>query len=95
MLPRDVDRETRLREISDAARQGRKRPPRALWIAALALFAVCVGGLAIAWYMERDTPPLHRLPAAQTSSTGFGIGLVIGAGVGIALGSLLVLRRKG
>ena len=96
MVPTGVDREARLREIADEAKRDRKRPPRGMWIAAIALSVVCVVGLAIAWIQDHDTPALKHLPAGHDGGeSGLGLGLLIGAGVGIAVGSLIALRRRG
>jgi hypothetical protein len=68
-----------------------------VWIAALVVTAICVGGLAYAlivdWNTEPTSQPLHPT-RTTTSGSGFGIGLVVGIGAGIVIGSLLVLRKR-
>ena len=92
-----MDRETRLREIADAAKQDRKRPSRALWVAALAVSVLCVAGLAIAWIEDRDTIGTTTLPMAdarKVDTNGGYSGVVTGAVVGIVVGSLIAVRRR-
>lgn len=94
MVPTLVDREQRLREITDAARQGRQRPRRGLWIGALVVGLACVGGLAIAWLEDRDTVAVHGLARVPVASSGGGLGLIVGIAVGVVIGSLIALRRR-
>jgi hypothetical protein len=72
-------------------------PSRKLWIVAVVVSVLCVGGLVYALIVERDTPADHRSvtgPVKSTSSSGFGLGVVVGVGAGIVIGSLIALRRK-
>ncbi len=95
MVPTGVDREARLREIADEAKRGRKRPSRGMYLAAIAAAVVCVVGLAIAWIQDRDTPAAMKLPKGHDGGEGgLGTGLVIGAGVGIVVGSLIAVGRR-
>ena len=88
-----VDREARAREIVAAAR-ARTRTSRSLWIVAIVVSVLCVGALAVALFQDRDTvaeKPLTARPAEPSS--GFRIGLLLGLGVGIAIGGVVVRRR--
>lgn len=73
-----------------------QRPSRNLWIAAIVVSLVCVGGLAYGLIMDWNTPAAHTLPRgpAAPSGTGFGLGLLIGVGVGVVLGSIVALRKS-
>lgn len=73
------------------------KPTRRLWIAAISLSVLCVGGLSYALYAEWNTEPTRGLePAhrAATSGSGFSIGLVIGIAAGVVLGSLIATRKR-
>ncbi len=75
-----------------------QRPSRKLWIVALLLSSLCVGGLVYALIVERDTPAEHRSttgPVTTGGSSGFGLGLLVGIGAGIVIGSLIALRKRG
>jgi hypothetical protein len=69
-----------------------------MWIAAIAVSILCVGGLAYALIVEwntepsRGAEPAHR---AATGGSGFTIGIVIGIAAGVVLGSLLATRKRG
>jgi hypothetical protein len=70
-----------------------------MWIAALALSAICVAGLVYALVADWDAEPDKRLDdrsarQVRGGGSGFGLGLGIGIGAGIVLGSLIALRRK-
>ena len=72
-------------------------PSRTLWIAAVLISALCVGGLVYALIVERDTRAEHRSttgPVASGDSGGFGLGVIVGIGAGILIGSLIAVRRK-
>jgi hypothetical protein len=91
----DPDVEARARAIELAARAGRKPLPRGVWIAALVVSVVSVAGLAIAWWQDHDTvstTPLARHPSAEGG--GMWVGVLVGLGVGIAIGSLFALKKK-
>lgn len=91
----DPDVEARARAIELAARAGRKPLPRGVWIAALVVSVVSVTGLAIAWWQDHDTvstTPLERHPSAEGG--GMWVGVLVGLGVGIAIGSLFALKKK-
>ena len=71
-------------------------PSRTLWIIAIAISVLCVGGLVYALIAERDTPAEHRSTSGpvSTGSSGFGLGVIVGVGAGIVIGSLIAVRRK-
>lgn len=75
------------------------QPSRRMWIVALVLSVLCVGGLGYALVSEWNTPASrHDLPTQRQVSSGgsgFGLGLVIGIGAGVVLGSLIALRKRG
>jgi hypothetical protein len=68
--------------------------PRKLWILAIVVSVVLVAALAYALIVDWDTPVQKQLPRAQTESSGFGLGLLVGLGAGVVLGSLLALRKR-
>lgn len=68
--------------------------PRKLWILAIVVSVVLVAALAYALIVDWDTPVQKPLPRAQTESSGFGLGLLVGLGAGVVLGSLLALRKR-
>ena len=73
------------------------KPTRRLWIAAISLSVLCVGGLAYALYAEWNTEPTRGVEPAQRAATGgsgFSIGLVIGIAAGLVLGSLIATRKR-
>ena len=73
------------------------KPSRRMWIAALVVSAVCLSGLVYALVTDWDTPVERRPQAAgqaERGGSGFTLGLVIGIGAGIVLGSLIALGRK-
>jgi hypothetical protein len=73
------------------------RPSRRTWIAALVVSVVCLAGLAYGLVSDWNTPPARPLPAAQrhaTEGSGFSLGLLVGLGGGVVLGSLLALRKR-
>ena len=63
---------------------------------AIVVSLVCVAGLAYGLLSEWNTEPSHPLEHAQrqTGGSGFGLGLVIGIGAGIVLGSLIALKKR-
>lgn len=68
--------------------------PRKLWILAIVVSVVLVAALAYALIVDWDTPVQKPLPRAQTESSGFGLGLLVGLGAGVVLGALLALRKR-
>jgi hypothetical protein len=90
----DPDVETKAREIVLAAQAQRKRLPRSVWIAALVIAAVCSVAVAIAWWQERDTVSNHPLQRVPEQSSGLGMGLLFGLGLGVAIGAIAALRAR-
>ncbi len=89
------EREAKIRAIADEGAKHRKRPSRGLWIAALVVSAICVGGLVYGLVFGWDAQPTPTAHTAGTSNgTGFGLGMMVGIGAGIAIGALLGLRRR-
>jgi hypothetical protein len=72
------------------------KPSRQVWIAAIVVSVICVVGLVYALVTDWNTAPDRSLggPAAQTGGSGFGLGLVVGIGAGIVIGSLLAIRKR-
>jgi ABC-type nitrate/sulfonate/bicarbonate transport system permease component len=90
----DPDVEARAREIVLAAKAQRRPLPRGVWIASFVVSIACVIGLAIAWLQDRNTPAdrsLDHRPPPHDS--GLWLGLLVGIGLGIAIGSVLAARR--
>ena len=79
-----------------AAKATRKRPSRGLWVAALVLSVASVIGLGYGLVTNWDEPPDTAVTksAPRAGSGGFTLGLMIGLGVGVAIGSLLALRKR-
>ena len=91
----DPEVEARARLIERSARATRKPLSRGVWIAALVVSVVSLAGLAIAWWQDHDTvstTPLARQPSA--GGGGMWVGVLVGLGVGIAIGSLIALKKK-
>jgi hypothetical protein len=91
--PKPTDAE--VEALLAAAKATRKRPSRGLWIAALVLSVASVIGLGYGlvtnWDEPADTAVTKSPPRA---GSGFTLGLMIGLGVGVAIGSLLALRKR-
>ena len=91
----DPDVEAKARAIVLAARGARRSLPRWIWITSLVVTVLGVAALAIAWLQERDTAPLRPLEHhAVEHESGLWLGLLVGLGLGIAIGSVMALRRK-
>ena len=73
------------------------RPSRKLWIAALVVSAICVAGLAYGLVTEWDTEPakpLERTGGPATGGSGFGLGLLVGVGAGVVIGTLIAIKKR-
>lgn len=73
-------------------------PSRRLWIFAILVSVLCVGGLVYALIAERDTPAERRSvdgPVTTSSGGGFGLGVLVGVGAGVVIGSLIAIRKRG
>jgi H+/Cl- antiporter ClcA len=91
----DPEVEAKAREIELAARAQRRPLPRGVWIASFVVSIVCVIGLAIAWLQDRNTPAVKTLDhKSPPHESGLWLGLLVGIGLGIAIGSVLAARRK-
>lgn len=57
---------------------------------------LCVAGLVYALIVERDTPAERRSTTGPVSSGngGFGLGVLVGVGAGVVIGSLIAARRR-
>ncbi|MEO8843114.1 MAG: hypothetical protein ABI591_33930 [Kofleriaceae bacterium] len=91
----DPDVEAKARAIVLAARGERRPLPRWIWTTSLVLSVLCVAALAIAWFEDRNTAPLRPLDHhAVEHQSGLWLGLLVGLGLGIAIGSVMALRHK-
>jgi uncharacterized membrane-anchored protein len=91
----DPDVEAKARAIVLAARAERRPWPRWVWITSLVVSVLSVVALSIAWLQDRNTvslKPLERRTVEHES--GLWLGLLVGLGLGIAIGSVMALRRK-
>lgn len=72
------------------------RPSRQLWIAAIVVSLICVGALAWGVFNYWDEPARKTLEPGgrDDGGSGFGLGLMIGLGAGIVVGSLIALRAR-
>jgi hypothetical protein len=70
-------------------------PSKRMWIAAIVVAVICVSGLVYGLVVDWNTPP-DKLPtrSERSGGNGYGAGLMIGIGAGIAIGSLIAIRRK-
>lgn len=67
-----------------------------MWIAAIIVAVICVAGLAYGLITDWDAPA-DKLPSRAERApggSGFGAGLMIGIGAGIAIGSIIAIRMK-
>ena len=66
-----------------------------MWIAALVVSVVCVAGLAYGLITDWNTPAAHTAPrGGSVTGSGFSLGLLVGLGAGIILGSLIALKKR-
>jgi hypothetical protein len=73
------------------------KPSRRLWIVAIAVSVVCVGALAYALLVDWNSEPTRDVPSAQRAASGgsgFTLGIVIGIGAGVVIGTLLATRKR-
>src|SRR5262245_16592419 len=81
---RSVPSDAEVEALLAAAAATRKKPSRGLWIAAIVVSAICV--VALGWGLINywDEPPEQKTiqPAARDGGGGFGLGLMVGIGVG-------------
>ena len=71
------------------------KPSRRMWIAAVVVSVVCVVGLAYGLITDWNTPAKHAAPhGGAVSGSGFSLGLLVGLGAGIVLGSLIALKKR-
>lgn len=92
------DDEARIAAIVAQGRGTRAPIPRALWITAIVIGAVCA--VAFIVMLAIDSPPAGppARPADKSSDAGtatrFGAGLAIGVGIGIVIGFLIGRRHS-
>jgi hypothetical protein len=81
-----------------SAKATRKRPSRTLWIAAVIVSVLCVGGLVYGlvtnWDAEPDPEVVKSASRVNRSGSGFVLGVMVGLGAGIAIGSALAQRKR-
>jgi hypothetical protein len=87
-----VSREADIEAILAHGRRTRKRTPRWLWLLAGAVGVVCAVGFAIAM-LGADEPVRPAVERRPASGGGLGIGLLIGACVGIVIGFSIARQR--
>lgn len=89
-----AENDARIAAIVAGARRTRTPIPRALWIAAIAIGAVCAVAFIVMLASE-SAPDAARPPhpAAKSSGIGFAGGLGIGVGIGIVIGFLIARRH--
>lgn len=69
--------------------------PRKVWILAIVVSVIPVGLLTYALIVDWNTPVQNSLPPrAQTTSSGFGFGVLVGLAAGVVIGSLLALKKR-
>ena len=90
-----MDREAAARAIAENAKRARPPTPRWLWLLALVVGVACVAGLAIGWIEDRHTATLHPLARrAAEHESGFWLGLLVGLGIGVAITSVALARKR-
>lgn len=92
-MGRDDETEARIAAILDRGRRTRKPLPRALWIAAAIVGAICAGGFAVAM-LGTAAPERASSGRPAPQGAGFGTGLVVGAAGGLAIGFALARQRR-
>jgi len=97
--PAEPQAGSKIDAILELGRRTRKPVPRALWIAAAVVAAICAIGLAAV--LGGGAPPARSrsLPAPRVDreapgGAGFGTGLAVGAAAGLALGFALARQRR-
>jgi drug/metabolite transporter (DMT)-like permease len=92
-----MGRNENIQAIVEIGRRTRTPTPRWLWIAAAVVGVICsTGFLAIVLPIAlwgRD-PPRHPVEQRPPASSGFGMGLAIGASAGVAIGFSIGRQRR-
>jgi hypothetical protein len=74
------------------------KPSRRMWLVAIMASMLCVAGLIYALVTDWDAPADRQLEPTQrqvaSGGSGFSLGLVLGIGAGVVLGSLLAMRSR-
>jgi len=94
----EAEDQARIAVIVAGGRATRRRPSRALWLAAAVVGALCAIGFALLLARDegRDAAAGSVGPARSSArSTGCVGGLGIGLGLGLGLGFVLGRRRRG
>jgi hypothetical protein len=94
-----VPDEAEIQALRANAEGARKKPSRGLWIVSLLASSICVAALVygLVAYRDAEPTPVQDAPVEVQRSVGgggFALGLLIGIGAGIAIGSLLAVRRR-
>lgn len=95
-MRRSVGRDPEIEAILAQGRQTRRPSPRWQWIAAAIVLVVCGTGFAVVLLAVR-APDAAIAPASErrpASAGGFGLGMVIGASLGIAIGVSISRQRR-
>lgn len=89
-----MDRDRAIAAIVDEARKTRRRPSRALWIAALLVGVACAIAFVMLMLADEAPSPVAK-PTAESGSQGRGFtaGLVVGGVLGIAVGFAIARQR--
>ena len=93
MADPDPHREAKIAAIARSGRESRPKSSRTLWIAGLAMGAICIAAF-VAFMLADGDAPSHAPLRLRDGSRGFATGLAIGVGVGIAIGYAIARQRK-
>lgn len=92
--PSRVDeRERQIQAIAEAGRAVRAKSSRALWIAGLAIGAVCVAAFVAIMLVDGSSSASAPIRLGDRSR-GFATGVAIGVVAGIAIGYAIARRKR-
>jgi len=90
-------RDDEIEAITEVGRRTRKAAPRWLWLTAGLVGVICATGFGVTMLGDAERsvrPVVRRSEPGGGLGTGFGTGLVIGAGGGVAIGFALARHRR-
>lgn len=81
--------------IAEFSRATRRRPSKAMWIAAGVVGVVCIVAFVAMLLAEPDPTPAVQHAPVRDRGLGFAAGIAVGLAIGIGVGFAIARQRRG